>query len=170
MIKNSIEYGLLSSYYGQRVASRSGVKLVNHINEGLLILEAIDATEEAMRAYCLHPLLQADDDLMMHYKGIAPQVSSYVMMLAIEYRSVANEYLSQKVGTGHIIRLSPLAEVNDMLIADKVQNYKDFLIHHADTHPRSKELDTYFNKWLKVLGIDKFRFNELVAHTGTDWA
>lgn len=41
-----------------------------------------------------------------------------------------------------------------MLIADKVQNYKDFEIYHKSTHPRSKELDQYFKNWLQKLNIN----------------
>jgi hypothetical protein len=80
------------------------------------------------------------------------------MALAMEYRSVANAYLSPH---GHRapedIRLSPLEDVNDMLIADKVQNYKDFLLHHA-AHPRAMELDAYFTAWLQRLGVSAETF------------
>lgn len=41
-----------------------------------------------------------------------------------------------------------------MLIADKVQNYKDFRKHHLDTHARADELDFYFKTWLKELDVD----------------
>ena len=46
-----------------------------------------------------------------------------------------------------------------MLIADKVQNYKDFLLYHKNTHERSDELDEYFNSWFKILHCD---YKELV--------
>lgn len=73
-------------------------------------------------------------------------------MLTMEYRSVANDFLSQKVDTGQKIRLSPLKDVNDMLIADKIQNYKDFMQYHYHTHARSQELFRYFNLWFDALG------------------
>ena len=47
-----------------------------------------------------------------------------------------------------------LPEVRDMLIADKIQNYKDFLFYHKGTHPRSRELEEYFKNWFGILGID----------------
>ena len=77
----------------------------------------------------------------------------------MEYRNIANQYLSyRKIKSIDEISLSPLKEVNEMLIADKIQNYKDFLIYHKDTHPRAKELDEYFNNWLKKLNINDFDY------------
>jgi hypothetical protein len=76
----------------------------------------------------------------------------------MEYRNVANAYLSKRrltktMSLGAQVRLSPLKEVNDMLIADKVQNFKDFKIHHSKTHPRAAELNGYFTNWLLRLGV-----------------
>ncbi|WP_437969795.1 hypothetical protein WMF04_11090 [Sorangium sp. So ce260] len=51
--------------------------------------------------------------------------------------------------------MSPLEEVNHLLRADKIQNYKDFLLHHRGTHPRRVELDRYFNQWLARLGVSR---------------
>ncbi|MGK0389502.1 MAG: hypothetical protein ACI94Y_002242 [Maribacter sp.] len=45
-------------------------------------------------------------------------------------------------------------EVKQMLIADKVQNYKDFMLYHYKLHTRSDELYEYFQNWSKLLGID----------------
>lgn len=160
-IKQSTEYRLISTHYGNQVAKRSQVPLINHIDEGLLILQELGgATVESMKAFCLHPLLQGDSDLLAHSR-LVTQCDPYVIILAMEYRSVANEYLSDKVGTGHMIRISPLFEVNDMLIADKVQNYKDFITYHRGTHPRSDELDAYFNDWLNVLDVGRCEFDDL---------
>jgi len=153
MIKDSLEYKLISAHYGTCFAKRSRVPLINHINEGLIVLDRIGATEQAKRAFCLHPLLQHDFDLDKNYYMVSNTCDARVVMLAMEYRSVANEFLSDKINSGNEIRLSPLYEVNDMLAADKVQNYKDFLKYHFGTHPRSDDLIRYFDKWLKRLGI-----------------
>lgn len=148
-----LEYKLIAEYYSDRVANRSQVLLINHINEGLVVLTKLGASEHAKKAFCLHPLLQQDKDLALNYEIVSEKCDSYTVMLAMEYRSVANEYLSDKVNTVADIRLSPLHDVNDMLIADKVQNYKDFITYHKGTHPRSDELEVYFNKWIDALGI-----------------
>lgn len=154
-IESCIEYKLISEFYGERRAERSQVLLMNHINEGIKILQRIYATTPAMLAFAIHPLLQSDGDLAMEYPKIARQVDVYALGLAMEYRSVANEYLSHR-SINHIseIRLSPLKSVNDMLVADKVQNYKDFILYHHGTHPRSKELHQYFRNWLEKLDCE----------------
>ncbi|MDJ1501575.1 hypothetical protein [Xanthocytophaga agilis] len=56
------------------------------------------------------------------------------------------------------IRLSPLNEVNQMLIADKIQNRKDFERYHQQSHARSEELTIYFANWLKRLGISEEKY------------
>jgi hypothetical protein len=88
-------------------------------------------------------------------------VSPYVLLLTMEYRNTANAYLSDKITTNQQLKLSPLLEVNEMLIADKVQNMKDFMRHHHGTHPRSNELYDYFNKWLNALKIDNPTYRSL---------
>lgn len=157
------EYLAIARHYGDRTARRSGVPLIRHIDHGLAILRTIGATDRAMRAFCLHPLVQADTDLAAcHLSELTADV--HVMALAIEYRSVANAALSTRLfASADDIRLSPLAEVNDMLVADKVQNRCDFLRHHAGTHPRSAELDRYFRLWLERLGIDEDRYRKLAS-------
>lgn len=176
-IKNSTEYKLITGHYGNNIAKRSQVPLINHINEGLVVLDAIGATDGVKRAFCIHPLLQADKDLQDNFDIVAFKCSPAVVMLAMEYRSVANEFLSNKMDDDRLqevidaygiegldegfVRLSPLKEVNDMLIADKVQNYKDFVTYHQKTHPRTSELDDYFNIWMKTLGVTDKQYGEL---------
>ena len=41
-----------------------------------------------------------------------------------------------------------------MLVADKVQNLKDFVLHHLGSHKRSDELYRYYHRWLQHLGVD----------------
>jgi len=153
-IKQSAEYMLVKEFYGDKISCRSEVPLINHINEGIIILEDMEAEYHAATAFCLHPLLQADEDLVANLDKVLAIASPRAVALALEYRSVANEYLSPKVNFGHEIRLSPIQAVNDMLIADKVQNRKDFYTYHWPDHPRSKELEQYFREWMEVLGVE----------------
>ncbi|HNF28191.1 MAG TPA: hypothetical protein PKV80_27250, partial [Leptospiraceae bacterium] len=137
--------------------------LMNHIDEGLFVLEKIGASDTAKRAYVLHPLVQNDDSLPENYETVFTEnVSDTKTIIAMmEYRSVANEYLSKrKISSIEEIRLSPLKDVNDMLIADKIQNRKDFEIFHKGKHERSAELEDYFSNWLKRLNISEEFYKE----------
>ena len=160
MIKNSVEYKLIAKHYGDRVAKRSQVPLINHINEGLIVLKELGAVETTKKAFCLHPLFQADEDIQENYY-MASFVEPQVLLLTLEYRNTANAYLSDKIDTKQPLKLSPFVEVNEMLIADKVQNMKDFMTYHHGTHARSKELTRYFDKWLTALKIDPMTYRAL---------
>lgn len=163
-IRDSGEYRAIAAHYGERTARRSGVALLRHIDQGIAILREIGASDRAMRAFCLHPLVQSDADLATSHPRIGELTDDpYVLALALEYRNIANATLSNRViASAEDIPLSPLAEVNDMLVADKVQNRADFLTHHAATHPRASELARYFELWLLRLGIDETRYQSLV--------
>jgi len=161
---DSVEYRIISKYYECKEANRSGVPYMNHIDEGLIVLDSLCAGNMAKKAYCLHPIFQSDAELDDNFGMDLTGVSSEVLIMVMEYRSVANEYLSSReIESIDEIRLSPLVGVNEMLIADKVQNKKDFLIYHYDSHKRSSQLYKYFNLWLNKLEIDNDTYNELVS-------
>ncbi len=154
------EYDVISNFYGNQKANRSGVYLMNHIDEGLYILEKVGASEIAKKAYCLHPILQSDGALLNNY-DLLKDIEVKVLICLMEYRSVANEYLSKrKINSIDEIRLSPLKDVNDMLMVDKIQNKKDFELYHKDRHHRSSELTEYFNNWLIRLNVSDDFYSE----------
>jgi hypothetical protein len=176
-VKNSVNYRAIQEHYEDRVAERSRVPLIQHIDEGLVVLNEINASLDAMCAYCLHPLFQADADLV---KGIEhPKLNIFThreIALVMEYRYRANAWLSDMVitlppgggGPGGVVAsgLPNPGDVEDvwhMLIADKVQNYKDFLKHHLGTHKRSAELTLYFEHWLLALDVSGEEFSKLCA-------
>jgi len=175
-ILHSNGYKLIKNHYGDRVAKRSGVPLINHIDEGLDIMMFRGASIEAQEAFCIHPLLQNDSDLAARFHQVSAYVCTYVFGLALEYRNIANAFLSERMDEPEIaselytygptavaryIKISPLPEVNEMLIADKVQNFKDFQLYHNGTHPRSYQLNNYFNVWAIALGLSPAQFKEL---------
>lgn len=159
-------YRDVADYYGQRIAERSMVPLINHIDEGLRILYRLHATVDAMKAYCLHPLFQDDTQLSIISKD-AMKLSHYgpiPVLLAMEYRNIANKYLRTTYRLYDKITLSPLEDVNNMLRADKIQNCKDFEIYHKGKHEHSDELTTYFNKWFEALGISESDYKALTTN------
>lgn len=155
-------YLSMQGHYSDDKARRSQQYLMNHIDEGVAILEWIGASERAKAAYTIHPIMQ-DDTMFEEYISKPSAVyQPKVIAMAVEYRSVANEYLSSKsIDKISDIRLSPLKDVNDMLIADKIQNYKDFELYHKGIHKRSKELDQYFKNWLDRLKITPAKYEEI---------
>ncbi len=78
----------------------------------------------------------------------------------MEYRRVANSYLSRDEVEDLVE--TPLDAVWEMLKMDKIQNRKDFELHHKATHPRSKELTRYFNAWMIILDISEEKYQEIV--------
>lgn len=154
MLEETLEYMQIQAVYGDRTASRSQMWLMRHIDEGLAVLlwyhQNIPRVLEG-KAFCLHPLVQGDQDLQTHWRTI--QTSAQVMALAMEYRQTANSALSPNLPKPW--DLSPLSEVNHMLVADKVQNLKDFELFHLGTHPDSEALALYFRTWLGVLGVEE---------------
>lgn len=150
-VKSSPEYAAISRFYGDRKATRSKVRLMKHIDDGLVILESINASPWAMFAWCLHPIFQEDKYLKKVDDITLRNCHWYSVMLAMEYRATANAYLSHM--SPRVPDLSPLKDVNDMLIADKKQNYADFMKYHRKTHKRAKELESYFHLWFTALGV-----------------
>lgn len=176
-----IELDYITDFYGDKTAERSKVPLINHIHEGLAVLRAIGAKKSVQAAFCLHPMVQADGDLFLNLDKLSdqgPGIDRYTLMLVMEYRNQANAWLSDKVEDCSTYSFSdpkprlvvedyrcigeptfgPLPEVREMLIADKVQNYKDFRQYHLETHPLSKILVRYFETWLKVLDVTDREF------------
>lgn len=159
-LRTTAEYRAIANHYGNRRAERSGVPYLDHIEQGMAVMLTIGAPVEAILAYCLHPMCQGDDDLATFDPTVAstPTVLLYVM----EYRNAANRYLSVHFGRDTRDAVpSPLSAVNQMLVADKVQNRKDFEAHHATTHPDRFRLHHYFMRWLTVLGVDEAEYERL---------
>lgn len=157
---NALE--LIGEYYGDRRAKRSGVPYINHITEGLVVMDRLGASKVAKDAYCVHPIFQDDATLYDNCLRYINDVSPTVLILAMEYRNVANRGLHcYQVDDPSKIYLGPLRAVRLMLIADKVQNRKDFELYHLGTHPKSIELDRYFRNWLRALDISEARYLEL---------
>lgn len=166
MNKHNSAYQAISAFYGDRRAERSGVPLIYHIEEGLAVLKAIGASLTAEEAFCIHPMLQADADLKVAITGdsifASYDLNPEAIVVAMEYRAVANSYLSRHCITGReAINLGVVDDVRDMLIADKVQNRKDFEIYHLGRHAESDKLVLYFDNWMVRLNITPNRYVDL---------
>lgn len=150
-----IAYTTIHDYYGNRTAERSGVPLISHIIEGLAILRQREAEGVVMITYdawCLHPIVQDGKENEVPMVHLMPAYE-----LACEYRDKANAYLcrpeNDNVDVTEVARrMGPMSRSCAlMLLADKLQNRHDFYQYHLGTHPRSAELQRYFDTWLEYL-------------------
>ena len=144
------EFDVIHKFYGDKTAKRSGVPLMNHIIEGVQMLDIWGRSDLEKAAFCLHPIVQNDEDVDVEWSLAYP--------LACEYRDRANSYLCRPEtdwvrDIPHVYSL--VGEMSEgcayLLLADKVQNQKDFLIYHSLTHERRFQLMNYFNVWIKYL-------------------
>jgi hypothetical protein len=169
-------YRLIRASYAGKVARRSGVPYLNHVHEGVYVLvRTLGWRDRVVAAYCVHPIFQSDRSMSRVLDGgvDASGLAVEEVVLAMEYRRVANAYVStmrpRAVGE---IELSPLAEVNAMLVADKVQNKKDFMGHMFKRVGRtsyaraSERYVAYFNSWLGRLGVSAEVYGVLAEELG----
>lgn len=153
-IEKTIEYFIVHEYYRFIVAERSKVYKIFHIKEGCHILEKLGASMAAKRAFCIHPMCQDDKDLAENYQYLFNECDAHAVALALEYRNIANQYLSHRdINSVKEIVLSPIPDINLMLIADKIQNRKDFELYLKGKIKNSDRMVQYFANWHTRLGI-----------------
>jgi hypothetical protein len=149
------EYAMIKEIFGHRTSVRAGLPYMKHIDEGLKLLRHLERRDfDVAAAWVLHPLYQDDEFFSEQvagakYDGITARTAIFV----VEYRNVANACTSSMRGKRAVV--SPLKQVNLMLIADKVQNYKDARQHLIPkiNYGEGRRLHAYFRKWLKALGV-----------------
>lgn len=144
------EYSAIKEFYKDQTANRSKLPLMLHIDAGLHILTLNNASDKAKAAFCLHPIVQNSEAVDVSW--------STAYALACEYRDKANAYLC-RLDTDWVTTKKDVHSLvgemsndcRDMLIADKRQNYGDFIAVHFKKHARSDQLDRYFRLWLEYL-------------------
>lgn len=162
-------YNVISEFYKDKQTSK-GIPYINHIDEGVGHLENLHVSDVIVNAFILHPFVQCvnlqgtykeclltEKELEKHINifEIKPEIA-YELLL---YRKFANSYLCRPETDNYSI-IEAYEDVKElanyqgtirMLIADKLQNFKDFLLYRKDNHPRSMYLNTYFTYWLAIL-------------------
>ena len=78
----------------------------------------------------------------------------------MEYRHRANAHLPHHRPTTP--DPGPLPEIVEMLVADKIQNRKDFEVSLRGHIPNTLRLDAYFQEWFAALGISEDVYAEQV--------
>ncbi len=157
-------YQWIERVYGNTRAKRSQCFYMDHIDEGLALLQSLKCdSHHAKEAWCLHPIIQVNKHLLDAAKDLkgSTTIDPYSVMLATEYRNLANAYLpSMGVRPAKDIRLSEVADVNTMLVADKIQNRKQFE-QHREKFKNADVLDSYFKSWLERLEVPEELYQEL---------
>jgi hypothetical protein len=156
LLTQSAEYKWVTEVYAKQFAKRSGLSYANHVMEGAVILRGRGASDDIIKAFLIHPYYQ--DGAVFKTPLTATKFSPEAVALAVEYRWVANNSTSRVYAETGRITLAECDAVNEMLIADKVQNRKDFLARNQ-THPNFVLLNNYFNAWLLALKIGDAEYN-----------
>lgn len=162
-------YKVINKFYEGKATSK-GIPYVNHIDEGVGHLENLHVSDVTINAFILHPFVQCVNLKSTYGKTLLTQkeLEAHIDIYEINpdiahelllYRKFANSYLCRPETDDFAYHeafyaledLEDYQNVLRMLIADKLQNFKDFLLYRKDDHPRSKELTYYFRFWLITL-------------------
>ena len=168
------EYYEIEAFYKNQKAKRSGIPYINHIDEGLGVLHKLGASDLAKRAFCLHPIRQSlefNSTVNQDFPNSLPQ-----FYLADKYSKYANSLLRKNYKTLHLEAINNIKEeifadqdLVDMLIADKIQNCKDFKRItsrqiNTETYKEKESIENYFLWWLDFLEVDRLLEKELIKY------
>lgn len=175
------EYGAILRAYNGRRARRSDLPYMRHIDQGFEVLKALTTDTDAWRAWFVHPLFQLDEFFYGIASGLGTPIGPLsmseivanprVVVLAMEYRAIANAYLPiHEKRAPRWPKLSTIDVVNRMLIADKIQNWRDArrFVYPKVTQAEAYVLDDYFMSWLDALQVDEERRATLNAILDAD--
>lgn len=151
-VKKTPEYSAIEKYYEGKYAKRTGLHYMNHIDEGCYFInDFYDNNFEIKQIYCLHPIFQNGDE----EKVDLSECSINAKKLAKKYAELANSYLPKDYESDPP-KTYTSTMVKSALSADKWQNYKDFNNNRGKfSLTKQEQLDTYFNKWFKILNVPK---------------
>ena len=161
-IESTKEWEITHNILSVRRSRRTDVPYFDHVAEGVKILAMYSAPLIVQQAFVIHPLLQHDDALienLPHVKYFDP----LALVLCMEYRRVANLGTRKNIRDTWEITLSPIAEVNLMLVADKIQNRKLYETKLPKDDPDYEEIGRYFLEWMKALGIPEVTYKHIVS-------
>jgi len=161
-------YKVISKFYKGKSTSK-GIPYTNHIDEGIGHLENLHVDDTTINAFILHPFVQCVNLVGTYGKTLLTEkeLEKHINIFEIEpdiahelllYRKYANSYLCRPETDDYAYHeavaavegLEQYPNVVKMLIADKLQNFKDFLKYRQD-HPRKVPLTYYFRFWLIML-------------------
>lgn len=147
-IEEEIEYNYMKDLFSTSVSKRTKDLSTNPMEEGLAILNILESNHITKKAYCIHQLFHNDESLERSWDGNRfPNCDIKSMLLAMEFRTL---YKSKPNRNG-IIKLSPIKEVNEMMLAYKMQQYKNFEINGRGQTDNDELVESSFKNWIKQL-------------------
>jgi len=154
-IEDTPEYILAEKDLTPTISRRSQQSHFIHVRQGIEILRAMKSSYAAQRAFAIHPLLQ-DKEKLDFYRFRMENCSVHAVVLAMEFCALATagKRPHNPLGKTWMPAVSNVHEVNDMLIADKIQNWVSYKKYH-NLYPDldKKQMIAYFNKWFDALGV-----------------
>lgn len=166
IIPESDAYRVIEHYYDNKKAKRSGIYYMNHIDEGLALFSAWFSENSIKDAYCLHPIYQDNIDAVTKLSFMSDAYSKEITKLAHDYAIAANSYLPKKGSPQDVPTLN--YKLKTMLIADKIQNRKDFELYNQN-HPNYKDLALYFRRWFDILDISEKEYEKWKNYLIRGW-
>lgn len=158
-VSDNLAYSVIEKYYGSAKAKRSGIPYINHIDEGCGILYLLNASSNAKEAFMLHPIYQNGDNTRYFFNILSVD-------LAKNYAYIANQFLRQYYKNIHSTVLEECLKcenIKHMLIADKIQNYKDFK-NNINRYEERRDIEEYFLWWFDTLGISHRFLNKAIDY------
>lgn len=162
-IETTKEWDITRNLLSGQKSRRTNVSYFDHVEEGVKILQELNVPLVIQQAFVIHPLLQGDDALAENLPHVV-YFDPLALVLCMEYRRVANLGTRKNLrDNGWNITLSPMAEVNLMLVADKIQNRKLYETKFPKTDPEYEEIGHYFRVWMDALLIPEYDYQILAA-------
>lgn len=156
-MNTNIHYQIISELYEGQKAKRTQLPYIKHIDDGLLILDDLDADLITKEAWCMHPIFQMPDlkEKVMDSKG-QPQIRLATAILAAEYAETANQYRTVNYQSFHDnLPEIPNSRVKKLLTCDKVQNYIELEnTRHLLPYETVDRTHRYLLNWLHHLSFD----------------
>ncbi len=149
-ILESPQYKIVQDFFGDQRDERSGVLLMNHIDEGIAVMRALGAPDTAIRAFCLTPLqFTSRNDIIINFHKIFKELNGVIdgidsSNLALDYRALVDT---------NPVKVSTDNDVNLMLAGAVIQRKKDLLVHNWDHQANPEATRERFDQWIAALGI-----------------
>lgn len=171
VVRTTPEYKAILEHLKYRCDTLSGITHINHIDEGIQILEVICAPRylyNAAKAFCLHPMVSHDLSLVNNIVEVCSSgFDTTAILYAMEFRKTIASWPNHR--TEGEPSISPLIAINKMITADIIQHKSHFLRYSGvpeGSDPSTNSELRFYNDWLRTLAIDEEAFYTIIKDSG----